>query len=152
MEEFKVRWAGKNKFGFGDVKIDDGTNYGASYGTGKKEDPPCKKGDTITATLYKDGKYDKIKDIVVVSGGNTGSSGGGFSNPKAGMQFRSVPELNRVDALKAALEFHAPDTDIATLEVLNTASIFEAFITTGIEADAIVNLAMESGADPLEGE
>ena len=149
-EELKVKWAGKNKFGFGDVKIDDGTDYGTSYGTGKKEAPPCKKGDTITATLYKDGKYDKIKDIVVVSGGNTGSSGGGFSNPKAGMQFRSVPELNRVDALKAAIEFE--QTDIVTLELLNTASIFEAFITTGIEADAIVNLAMESGADPLEGE
>lgn len=150
-EELKVKWAGKNKFGFGDVKIDDGTDYGTSYGTGKKEDPPCKKGDTITATLYKDGKYDKIKDIKVVSGGAS-ATGGGSGNLKTGMQFRSVPELNRVDALKAAIEWHTTYSEINTLELLNTASVFEAFITNGIEADVIVNLAMESGADPLEGE
>lgn len=141
-ETFKVSWVELNQFGFGNVKLVGGETlhekgrYG--FGTGKKEMPPCEKGDTITAEVGSNAKgYPSIKNIKVVPGGTQMSmSQAGLSKPSfGGSQFRSVPELNRIDALKFAFEHCTESED--PLIIIASAEIFFDYITDGDSTKAL---------------
>jgi hypothetical protein len=139
MAQYTVVEAGTNKFGFGNVKVVGGEGlhekgkYG--FGTGEKKQPPCKAGDTIEADLGSNAKgYPEIKNITVTGSGTPPpqAQAGGIVVGKD-KQFRSVPELNRVDAIKFAIaNRNEPDS---VVNIIDDAILIEAFIQDGEESE-----------------
>jgi hypothetical protein len=95
------------------------------------------KGDTVTFTFTKKGDWNNIDNGTVkvtaasapAPSGSTGGSGGGSYNS----QFRSVPELNRIDGLRFAVETIgsttiAGDMKEAAQATLKLAAVYTAFI------------------------
>ncbi len=145
-ETIVVKWAGVNKAGYGTVSMDDGTKWGKSFGTGSKEAPPCKTGDTITATLGENDKgYGTITDIKVESGGSTAKptqQGGGFQKDPA-----TQDQIMRQSAIKAAIE--NKDTEADPLDIIKDAVLFFEYYKNGEDSAVLVQAAT---GDPLEGE
>lgn len=131
----------------------------------------ARKGDTVTFSYTEKGQYKNlVKDSVVVTasgggGGGSGSGGGGGYSGGGDKQFRSVAELNRIDALRLAVETVKDGDDKARVKsILKLAPIYVAFIegqlggvpapaTNGaVDAEAAAKAAAEAAAAKAKAE
>lgn len=101
------------------------------------------KGDTVKFTFKKKGDWNNIDNgTVKKTEAAPASSGGGKSYGGGGnSQFRSVPELNRIDGLRFAVETVGNNNGSATIQddvksVLKIAAVYTAFIEGTIGAPA----------------
>ena len=153
LETYKVKtkYGKKNSF---KVTIDD--EEFTAFG-----EPDFDEGDTIEFEYKASGEYNNIvKDSIEViergdgpkkkkkSSGGSDKSNKGYSKGGNGAQFRSIPELNRIDALKLAVEINTAFNDV--FELIDNAILFEAFITDGAESETLLNASLESPADVPE--
>jgi hypothetical protein len=130
------------------------------------------KGDTVTFTFTKKGDWNNIDNGTVkvtagatASGSGSGGGGGGGGSGSYNSQFRSVPELNRIDGLRFAVETigassTAGDVKEAVQATLKLANLYTLFIdgslpaagaastpaSTGGGADAAAKAAAEAAA------
>ena len=105
------------------------------------------KGDTVTFTFTKKGDWNNIDNgtIKITAGAAPASGSGGGSGGKGGgsynNQFRSVPELNRIDGLRFAVETIGASTSAGDLKsaaqaTLKLAAVYTAFIEGNLGAPA----------------
>ena len=113
------------------------------------------KGDTVTFTFTKKGDWNNIDNGTIKvtagaapasSGSGGGSSGGGSYNS----QFRSVPELNRIDGLRFAVETIgastiAGDPKEAVQATLKLANLYTLFIEGTL--GGVVETKVDDGPD-----
>ena len=91
------------------------------------------KGDTVTLEYTEKGQYKNIvKGTVQVTASAPAGGGGGSGYTKGGgdKQFRSVPELNRIDALKLAVDTVPQGNDLKAQvqHIIKLAKAYVAFI------------------------
>ena len=148
LQTYKVetRWGKKDSF---KVTIDD--EEFTSFGK-----PDFDEGDTIEFQYKANGDYNNIeKDSIEVikrsenpkKKKDSGKSGGkGYSKGgNGGAQFRSIPELNRIDGLKLAIENRNEPADV--LDIIQDAELFFTYITEGIESETLLNASLETPVD-----
>jgi len=122
------------------------------------------KGDTVSFTFVRKGDWNNIDNGTIkkeasapaASGGSSSGGGGGSYNS----QFRTVPELNRIDGLRFAVESVGSTGDLKTnvQQTLKIAAVYTAFIEgnlpgagtastpSGGDADAAAKAAAEATA------
>ena len=96
------------------------------------------KGDTVTFEFTnKDGKWNNVvDDIVTVTAPATSGSGGGGKGGGNGTGFRTVPELNRIDGLRFAVEIIGSTVGSVKERVpvtLKVANLYVQFIEGNLE-------------------
>jgi hypothetical protein len=99
----------------------------------------AQRGDTVTLEYKEKGDFKNIVSVTVVETAPKGGGGGGYSKGGGGgAQFRSVPELNRIDALKLAVDVTAGDADTKerVKHVLKLVPVFVNIIENGGGATA----------------
>lgn len=119
----RTEWGEKTAYS---IKV-NGTNYSTF------QKPNCSEGDTVEFEFTRRGNYCNIKkdtlnklDVPKQAVQSGGDSGGGN---KAS---RSAEELNRIDALKLAMEVRGKKTD--PMEIIKIAQTFDKYISEGMES------------------
>jgi hypothetical protein len=112
----------------------------------------AQRGDTVTVEYKPKGDFKNIVSVTVDAaapkGGGGGGRGGGYSGG-GDKQFRSVPELNRIDALNAAVAVTAGDTDTKerVKHVLKLVPVFVNVIENGAGGGAAAPAKSDTGDD-----
>lgn len=90
------------------------------------------KGDTVTLEYTEKGQYKNIVKgtVQVTASAPAGGGGSGYTKGGGDKQFRSVPELNRIDALRLAVDTVPQGNDLKAQvqHIIKLAKAYVAFI------------------------